>query len=543
LGLLLLGSQAALPGWVTACPAHEGLRERVEQIRLLGALAVGASPVVSVETLPSFYEGRGFRPAWTDPRNTEQLLQGIRSADGDGLEPAAYHLAPIERLLAEVRARPPEDGCPSADLDLLQTDALLRLARDLNLGKVAPERLDPTSNLGRNGDPAAQVEALGRALEAGDIPGLLERSRPRHPSYGRLKAALAEYRRIAAAGGWPRVPDGVKLERGVRSEHVVALRKRLHATGDGPPAPAAGASLFDAALVTPVKEFQRRHGLTPDGIVGATTFEALNVPVEARIDQIRVNLERARWVLHEAQGDLLVVDIAGFDATYTRNGETVWRSRVQVGTPYRKTPTFKSQLTYLVFNPTWTVPPTILAKDILPAAKRDPGEIEKRGLRVLDREGRPVDPGSVQWSRYKATNFPYLLRQEPGPKNALGRIKFMFPNRHHVYLHDTPNKRLFDKPERAFSSGCIRIEYPLELAELLLDDQTRWNRERLTAAIDSRVTRTVFLPRPVPILLLYWTVFFDEAGRVGFKRDIYDRDAAVLEALKGDFGIQPRPMV
>ena len=202
-----------------------------------------------------------------------------------------------------------------------------------------------------------------------------------------------------------------------------------------------------------------------------------------------------------------------------------------MGTPYRKTPTFKSDLTYLVFNPTWTVPPTILDKDILPAMKRHGRELEKRGLKLLDRNGQEVDPAAVDWSRYKGTNFPYLLRQDPGPRNALGRIKFMLPNPHSVYLHDTPKKSLFDKPERAFSSGCIRIENPIELAELLLDDGNRWGRERIQAVIDTKHTRTVFLPRPVPVLLLYWTVSVDAGGRVGFKKDIYERDRTVLEGL------------
>jgi murein L,D-transpeptidase YcbB/YkuD len=471
------------------------------------------------------------------------LLDAIRSAHDDGLDPADYHLAAIEHLSAELSNAGGAPGDLQADLDMLQTDALLSLANHLYFGKVDPERLDPDWNLDKEFGDLEPVETLTHALEAGNIPGFLAEVRPQHPLYGQLKSALARYRAIAARGGWPSVPDGPKLEKGMRGERVGALRKRLAVTGDGPTATPAVPSQFDEPLEHAVRDFQRRQGLPVDGAVGANTLEALNVPVGARIDQIRVNLERARWVLHEVKGDFLVVDVAGFSAAYVRNGETVWRSRVQVGTPYRKTPTFKSAISYLVFNPTWTVPPTILKKDILPAMRQGGNEVEKRGLKVLDREGHPVDPGSVNWSHYKAGNFPYLLRQDGGPKNALGRVKFMFPNQHSVYLHDTPKKNLFDKPERAFSSGCIRIEHPIELAELLLDNATRWDREKILAAIDTKATRTVFLPRPVPVLLLYWTVFFDEAGHVGFKKDIYERDRAVLEGLGQESRFRARPAV
>jgi murein L,D-transpeptidase YcbB/YkuD len=530
-GLLLVGAQTAAPLLAYARPPEEVLREQIEEIRASGTVSLGSGPVTPARALATLYEQRGFRPAWGDPARTRQLLDAIRAADQDGLQPSDYHLGRIEHLLDAPAAR---TGAGRAELDLLQTDALVRLASDLYFGRLDPERLDPSWNLTRETSDPRLEQALARVMEAGDLQALLAEARPRHPLYGQLREALAQYRALAAAGGWPTVPPGPKLQKGDRGERVVALRKRLAVTGDGPALPATGASHFDRALEDAVKGFQRRHGLGPDGVVGAGTFEALNVPAEARVEQVRANLERARWVLREVQGDFVIVDIAGFRAAYIRDGEVVWESRVQVGTPYRQTPSFKSEITYLVLNPNWTVPPTILAKDILPEARRDPGEIQKRGLKVLDREGRPVDPGSVDWSRYKASNFPYLLRQDPGPKNALGRMKFMFPNRYHIYLHDTPKKSLFDKPERAFSSGCIRIEKPLELAELLMESDSRWSRERITAAIDSRTTRTVFLPRPVPILLLYWTVSFDEAGRIGFKKDIYERDRAVLEALGQD---------
>jgi murein L,D-transpeptidase YcbB/YkuD len=210
----------------------------------------------------------------------------------------------------------------------------------------------------------------------------------------------------------------------------------------------------------------------------------------------------------------------------------VWQSRVQVGQPLRMTPVLKSKFTDIVLNPNWTVPPTVLSKDIIPGARKDPRDFEKRKLRILDSERNEIDPAEVDWTQYTEKNFPYVLRQDPGPGNALGRIKFNFPNRHSVYMHDTPKKAWFDRTERAFSSGCIRVDKPMELAELLLADSERWSQEKIRAAIDQGRTRTVVLSKPVPVLILYWTVDVDEQGGILFKRDVYDQDRMVLQEMR-----------
>jgi len=233
--------------------------------------------------------------------------------------------------------------------------------------------------------------------------------------------------------------------------------------------------------------------------------------------------------------EFLIVDIAGFRLFLIRNDEIVWRTRVQVGTPYRMTPVFRDDIKYLVFNPTWTIPPGILAKDILPAVKKDPGYLARRRIRVLDRNGKPVDEKAIDWSRYSGRGFPYILRQDPGPNNALGRVKFIFPNEHFVYLHDTPSKGLFDRSDRTFSSGCIRVEKPFELARILLADDKKWSPEAIAGLVESAETKTVFLPEPMPILLMYWTVAVREDGTIGFKRDVYGRDGAVLAGLEEEF--------
>jgi len=229
------------------------------------------------------------------------------------------------------------------------------------------------------------------------------------------------------------------------------------------------------------------------------------------------------------------VDIAAFRAYLVKDRKRVWAAKVQVGRPYRKTPVFKASAQYLVFNPTWTVPPGILAKDILPRLAKDPGYLKEKKLSVIDRNGRRVDPQDIDWSTTSARNFPYQLQQAPGPDNALGRVKIMFPNPHLVYLHDTPSQDLFEKPERAFSSGCIRIQNALELAETLLDDRAKWNQETIQKVIQSNKTQTVTIPKQIPVLLLYWTAEVGEDGVVNFRKDIYGRDAKILVGLRSHF--------
>ena len=252
------------------------------------------------------------------------------------------------------------------------------------------------------------------------------------------------------------------------------------------------ALIYDDSLLAAVRAFQTAQGIDADGSVGAGTLAALNRPVGDRIVQIEVNLERGRWLLHDLDPTFVVVNVAGFRVYYLRDGALAWSARVQVGKPFRQTPIFRSTIQYLVLNPTWTVPPGIFANDILPAVKRDPGYLAKRELRVVDGKGEPVT-APIDWAAVTPRSFPYMLQQGPGPDNALGRVKFMFPNEYSVYLHDTPSQALFEKSERAFSSGCIRVENALELAALLLDGQADWNAAAIASAVEAGTTRTVTL--------------------------------------------------
>ena len=534
---------------VTAAVANDGdaasglIRARVEQIGTADGLEIRGEAIASQIVLPALYRERNFSPLWSNPLAAGQLLEVLGSIHEDGLDPVDYHYQTLPGLQEAITSGTTPDPALQADYDLLLTDSIIRLGYHLLVGKVDPVASDQNWNMDWTIGDLDSVLALARAIDDGTVNELVERLRPGDAVYSRLKETLAHYRQLAGEGGWQPVPAGPALKPGMSDPRISALRQRLAVTGELRDKPEASTEYYDAMLEMAVKSFQRHHGLADDGVVGRATLQALNVPVQARIDQLRVNLERARWILHDLPDDYVLVDIAGYRVTLVRGGEAVWKARAVVGKPYRKTPVFRSRITYMELNPTWTIPPTILRKDILPEVKQDPVYLLNKNMRVIDREGRDIDMATIDWSLYPAAGFPYLIRQEPGPDNALGRVKFMFPNKYSVYLHDTPSKSLFEKNARAFSSGCIRVENPYRLAELLLDDPDNWSRQAISKMIDTRETRTVSLKQPVTILLLYWTIGFDDDGTVLFKQDIYNRDALVLAGLNQPFMFRERPVI
>ena len=270
-----------------------------------------------------------------------------------------------------------------------------------------------------------------------------------------------------------------------------------------------------------------RHGIDADGKVGPRSLEELNVPVETRIDQIRANLERARWVFRDVEDTYIIVDIAGFHLDLVEDRQIVWSTNVQVGKARHATPVFKSTLKYIEFNPTWTIPPGILRNETLPAIRRDPDYLSRNNMSVVTISGKIVDPTTIDWAATAGKGFPYMIRQEPGTRNALGQVKFIFPNEYMVYLHDTPSKGLFARTERAFSHGCIRTQNPFDFAENLLDGQG-WDRARIDQVIESRKTTRVNLEKPVTVMLLYWTADVEADGTVHFRKDVYKRDAPII---------------
>ena len=472
---------------------------------------------------------------WQDAVRRAALFAAIRNSAGDGLTPSDYHLEALERLAA----RPGADS--AVEFDLLATDAYVLLLYHLYLGKVDPLSIEPHWGLTlRTLNEQRALEFVHAALEDGTIAESVARVRPNHWLYAHGVATLARYRALAAAGGWPTLPAGGKLAPGGNDARVPTLRRRLAISGDYDGKDLDSTEL-DAALTEALRVFQRRHLLAADGALGAATLRELNVPVAARIQQLRINLERGRWVLHEiGPGDLVIVDIAGYGVRLLHDDKTLWRTRAIVGEPFRQTPVFRAEIERVVLNPTWTVPPGILEKDVLPGMQHGRNVLERNHLKVYRHDGSEVDLHSIDWSKWTARTFPYVLRQDAGDGNALGRVKIDFPNPYFVYLHDTPSRALFERDDRTFSHGCIRVEHPLELAERLLADPEHWNAAAINAAVEAGTTRYVNLAHKVPVLVMYWTADEDEDGRTVFKRDLYRRDARLGRALDGKFSVGSR---
>ncbi len=482
--------------------------------------------------LAVFYQLRQFRPAWAEPAQRAALLAALDDMQSDGLSSGDYALDTLRATWAQ----PTLPADVALTTELLATRSLLTALSHLLNGKVDPRVLERDWNFqARSFEVQSALIAASAAIDAGEVAALFNRARPMYPLYEQLREGLRRLRKVQSTGGWPQIADGPTLKAGDDDPRIPALRERLRLSGYGDPEmeAAADSAHFDRVLEDALRRFQRKQYLAPDGALGKSTLAALNITVAMRIDQVRANLERARWLLHETSAEFLLVDIAGYKATYFQHGQPQWSTRVQVGKPYRKTPSFRSQINRITFNPTWTVPPTILRNDILPKVRKNPGYLAANRLRVLDHNGKELRAEQIDWSNPSGLT----LRQDAGAGNSLGRVAIRFDNPYSVYLHDTPHTELFDLEQRAFSSGCIRVERPLELVERLLDDPAQWNRAAIDAAIASNQTRNVSLHRPVTVLLMYWSVDIHSDGRLGFKRDIYGRDSRILAELA-----KPQPL-
>ncbi len=488
---------------------HSAPADQINPLTLSGALHAPAT----VKRVYSLNPG----PHWDEAR-LAALRDAILNSATHGLEPAAYHAG----LVTSAEISP-------AERDVYATDAYLALAGHLLGGMVNPVTLEPTwTAKGRERDLAAYfLEQRG----ADSISRSLEALAPSQPRYHRLREALIRYEMIAREGGWSPIAPGPAIKPGDRSERVVALRKRLLMGGDlegGEDIP----DLYDKALAEAVKVFQRRANLEPDGIVGPVTLRKLNLSAAERVRQIKVNLERWRWLPEDLGRRHIRVNIADYRLETHEGTEITEIYDVVVGRPYRQTPVFSASMSYLVLNPWWETPRKLARLDLLPKFQANPAFIREMGYQLLDLQGQAIDPATVDWKSLGPKNFPYRVRQAPGDKNALGRVKFMFPNVHEVYLHDTPSRDLFSKTRRDFSSGCIRVNDPLDLAAWVLKSSPDWSRRRIEDVVVSGREMTVRLAEKVPVHLLYWTVVInDETGDIRFVEDIYDRDARIWEAM------------
>jgi len=504
------------------------LRLRMEDLESNGKLTVQGTRILAEEFVPKLYSHAHFKRVWTDAAKVKELIRAIEDSARDGLDPEDYSLSQLKALLGKVELT--QDPTTVADLDVLLSDALARLAYHAFYGKVDPERIDKTWNFAHVWRGADGVTTALKMLSSKSLYQAIEELKPRAPVYERFRQALAKYRGYEAAGGWKPIASGQLLRVGKKDARVPLIRHRLAISEDLRKEFDNGSDVYDEELGRAVEHFQKRHRL-PVGDLARLTLDAMNVPVGKRIDQIRLNLERARWILRDVPKRLVLVNVAAFEIYYLENDTIVWQNRAQVGREVSETPQYRDDIQYLVLNPTWTVPPGVLAGTVLPAAKSDPDYFKKKKLRVIDPSKGEIDPKKVNWNNYTADDFPYVLRQDPGPHNALGAVKFMFPNQYHVYLHDTPNQAGYDARLRAMSWGCVHVFEPLQLAEKLIAKPAQWNLAAIEKQVASNKSETIYLDDPVPILLLYWTVAVPKGGPVEFIPDIYGRDGAVLRAL------------
>ncbi len=485
-----------------------------------------------------FYASRGAEPAWLGtPGGDQKAAEIVRlaaEAPQEGLEAVDYDPGPASGVV-ERTSGAAVTSAEAADADLRLSCVLAKYVRDLAMGRVAPRELDR----GWVGEQTSVdlPASLASAASKGVRPAV-EAQKPRHEQYARLERALAQYRAIAARGGWPTTlhAEGT-LRRGDRSPEVSVLRARLRATGDLPDStllPFQAADRYDDAVAAGVSAFERREGLESDGVLDAKAIAALNVPVEQRIRQIELNLERWRWLPLELGSRYVMVNTPTFELEAFDGGKRALHMRVAAGTRHHPTPIFSAPMTEVVFSPYWNIPPRIAREEWIPEVVRDPEYLRENGLEIVKGD-RVLEPREVDWR-----DTDLRLRQRPGAANLLGLVAFRFPNRFDVYLHDTPFDSEFHRAARALSHGCVRLEEPEPLAEWVLRGQDEWTRKRIEEAMHGGVERTVRLEHPIPVHIVYQTVWVGDDGSVRFAEDLYGHDANQLAILARKEGPERR---
>jgi L,D-transpeptidase YcbB len=486
--------------------------------------------------LRKFYTARGFSPVWCrtdDKGHSVALLQGYLEASfQEGLNPVNYAITPNVSNCHEL------DDQRMARFDIALTNAFFRYSKDVHIGRIDPRTADEEWHI----TPARfnPVATLESALKNNSLKEVLATLPPRHDEYLKLKDALVKYREIARDRSWPYIPPSRALKPGTIHPHIPLIRRRLAGELEGGlQMYGSNDQLYDNELQVAVESFQKRHGLDMDGIIGPGTRQAMNISVEQRIRQIVTSMERWRWMPKAMESQYVLVNVPALQMDFIKNSRSVLNMRTIIGRRDRSSPSFRSDITQVVFNPTWTAPQSIAVKDLLPAQQEDPRFFDSMNIDVFMRgqsRGVRYDPYDIDWNQFDEEYFPYLLVQRPGPHNSLGRIKFQSRNKHAIFLHDTPYRHLFDKRVRLFSSGCIRLEKPEQLAAALLGDNfnpTPDSASRVVELIETQETIEQPLTQKIPMYLIYMTTWVDQNGILQFRPDIYNRDLNLTRSLVG----------
>ncbi len=479
----------------------------------------------------SFYSDRNFEPFWIE---NERILTDLASA----LSEASSHGLPLSRYPSEELSQALFENDPSqkAKLELMATEAFLLFAKDITGGILNPIKID--SNISLVPKRKDTNELLAFLTDGLNIKSFFQGLFPRSSEYKSLLNELRKLREISFNGSWgDLLPTDAVLALGMTHDNVPFLRRRLSKMGY--PVYDINSRLFDEQLNDSVKRFQEYHGLNPDGVFGKRSIEAINVPPKTRLMQILVNLERMRWTNTDMGSEYIFVNQPNFHAYFKSGNEKVWQSRVVIGLPSNQTAEFNDTMTHMVVNPTWHVPKSIAVDEYLPLIQSDPNFLTDNEMVLMVRgTDTIIDSNLIDMQAFTPDNFPFLIKQIPSNINALGLVKFMFPNKFSIYMHDTPMKDLFFKDERTFSHGCIRLQEPFQFAYSLLRDQEFDPESKFQEVLEKEEETYINLSRKIPVYITYRTTFFDEFGQIHYRADVYGRDALVYMALV-DAGVSP----
>lgn len=474
--------------------------------------------------LSEFYEANEFTPVWNNRELREDLYRNIENIEDEGLFNEDYHGEVLQRLLSSLNTNSKKEN---NILELLLTDSFLQLSKDLATGKLNPKDIYDIW-----GTPLNEIDAGGllkKAILEGDIQKALDSVRPHHIVYYGLKKSLKEFKKSGIDENSPtRIPEGKLIRPGESDERIQQVANRLAELGYDVQ-PDSISIKYNETLQKTVEKFQEDHGLQIDGLLGNNTIANLNLTRKDRYHQILVNLERWRWYPRELGSHYIIINIPDYKLSVVKNGDTVRSHMTMVGTEVRKTPVFSDQVQYIVYNPTWTIPPTIKKNDVIPGAAKDLEYLRKRDIKIYDREGNVISPESIDWKSAAARSYTY--RQRAGASNPLGLVKIIYPNQYMIYLHDTPSKDLFKKNARAQSSGCVRVQDALNLSEYLLNDQEKYNSDKISEIIRSGKTTEIPVKQQVNVHHFYWTAF-RQKDTTKFIDDIYKLDQDLWNRLK-----------